>query len=69
MVSIQGIYDGKKLIPLEKIPQGKKYKVIITFLEELSEVEETRFFASQSDAFGFWENKEEDLYQDFLTAK
>ncbi len=68
MVTIQGIFDGNKLIPLEKLPKGKKYKVIITFLEELTQAEEIRYFTSQSDAFGFWEKTEEDIYQDFLLS-
>ena len=69
MVAIKGIYDGTTIVPLENLPKGKKFKVIITLVEEIiEEEEEVRAFAFQSDAFGFWENEEEDLYQDFLPS-
>ncbi|MFN4255362.1 MAG: hypothetical protein ACK4Q5_10180 [Saprospiraceae bacterium] len=32
------------------------------------ETEAVRAFAAESDAFGFWESEEEDIYQDFLPA-
>jgi hypothetical protein len=31
--------------------------------------EELRSFASQSEAFSFWEDEREDIYQDVLTRK
>lgn len=34
MLSIQAIYDGKKIIPLEKIDAKPNVRVIVTFLEE-----------------------------------
>ena len=71
MLSIQGIYDGKKVYPIEKIKETKKYKVIITFVEELNAGEEEnliRDFGENSSAFSFWENKEEDIYQDYLIS-
>jgi hypothetical protein len=39
MLSINGIYDGKKIIPKEPIPvdKGKNFKVIITFIEPIEE--------------------------------
>ena len=39
MLTIRGIYDGKKIEPSEEIPIKEKRNVIITFLEE--PVEET----------------------------
>ncbi len=69
MQTIEGIFDGKTFIPLEKVPVSKKYKVIITFVEEFDEDEEIRSLSAQTDSFGFWEDKREDLYQDYLTAK
>ena len=67
MLAINGIYDGKTIYPIEKLPNtNKKYKVIITFVEEMDGNEETRNFSSQSNAFSFWEDKREDLYQDYL---
>ena len=66
MLAIQGIYDGQNFVALEQFPTQKSYKVIITFVEEISEEEQIRSFASQTDAFAFWANEREDLYQDYL---
>ena len=66
MRTIKGLYDGEKFIALESLPFKKKYKVIITFLEELDDDEEMRSFTAQTDAFSFWEDEREDIYQDYL---
>ena len=66
MNAIKGIYDGEKIIPLENFPNKKRYKVIITFLEEIDEDEDLRNFSAQTDALSFWEDEREDLYQDYL---
>ena len=34
MLAIRGIYDGKRIEPLEEIPFKGKMNVIITFIEE-----------------------------------
>jgi hypothetical protein len=67
MLAVQGIFDGKSFIPLESFPSDKKYKVIITFIEEVEEAEELRILTAQTDAFDFWQSEAEDLYQDYLT--
>lgn len=70
MLAVKGIYDGKNIVPIEKISEKKRFKVVITFVEELSSAEEdARAFASDSDAFSFWENEKEDIYQDFIETK
>ncbi len=73
MLSVPGIYDGEKIFPTEAIQDHRKYKVIITFVEELdaNEYDETnlRNFGANSSAMGFWNNPEEDIYQDYLKAK
>jgi hypothetical protein len=66
MIAVKGIYDGKNILPLESLPKNKKFKVLITLLEEFSDDEEIRIFSSQNDAFSFWNNKKEDIYQDFI---
>lgn len=71
MFSVPGIYDGKNIYPIEKIKENKKYKVIITFVEELDPIQEEsliRDFGADSYAFSFWESKEEDIYQDYLNS-
>jgi hypothetical protein len=69
MRAIKGMYDGEKFVALESFHQKKKYKVIITFLEEFDEDEEIRNFSAQTDAFSFWEDEREDIYQDYLGKK
>jgi hypothetical protein len=66
MLAIKGIYDGKKIIPLEKFTLRKKYKVVITFVEELDDEEALRNLFAQTDAFSFWHDQKEDIYQDYL---
>ena len=66
MLAIKGIYDGKKIVPLEKFTLGKKYKGVITFIEELDDEEALRNLFAQTDAFSFWHDQKEDIYQDYL---
>ena len=51
MLAIQGIYNGSQIIPFEALPLNKKYKVIITFVEEIDETEDIRPLLAQSSAF------------------
>lgn len=69
MIAVKGIFDGIKFIALEKFPKKKKYKVLITFLEEISEDEDLRNFSSQTNSFSFWENTKEDIYQDYISKQ
>ena len=70
MVSFKGIYDGKKVYPTEPIRENKKYKVIITFVEEIINDQDDstiRDFGSPPQAaLEFWDNAREDIYQDYL---
>jgi hypothetical protein len=68
LTPIEGYYDGNRIVPLAKIPSGKHFRVKITFLEELTPDEESRLAASHSDAFEFWNDPREDLYQDYLPS-
>ena len=70
MFAVRGKYDGKKVKITDQISEKKRYKVVITFIEELPlEENEIRNFASQTESFDFWENKAEDIYQDYLIQK
>lgn len=70
MFAIKGIYDGKTVKLTEKFKDDKKYRVVVTFIEELPEEDKmVRAFSSNMDGMEFWENKAEDLYQDYLTKK
>jgi hypothetical protein len=69
MLAVKGIYDGSRIQLLEKIKDHKRYKVIITFVEEMkgsNEENELRSFSAQSKGLEFWEDKREDIYQDYL---
>ena len=66
MQTIEGVFDGKTFIPSEKIPVSKRYKVIITFVEEIDETEEIRNLSAQTDGFEFWKDAREEIYQDYL---
>ena len=46
--------------------KNKKYKILITLLEEFDNDEEIRNFTSQEDAFSFWNNDKENIYQDYI---
>ncbi len=39
MLSVNGIYDGKQIIPTEPVPlkEGTRFKVIITFIEPIED--------------------------------
>ena len=63
MITMQGIYDGVKIIPTQKIPSMNISKVEITFLEDISisREEEMQNFITQTN-FDFWGN-ERDEYE------
>lgn len=67
MLAIKGVYDGKRVKLLEKLPKNGRYRVIVTFLEELDEAHEVRNFSAQATSFTFWNDSREDIYQDYLT--
>ena len=66
MLAIKGIFDGKHVKFLEKTPKEKKFKVIVTFVEEINEDSELRDFTSQTEGLEFWNDERENIYQDFL---
>ena len=70
MFAVRGIYDGHQVKLTEDISDKKKYKVVVTFIEELPNDElDLRDFAYQTESFDFWDNVAEDIYQDYLTEK
>ena len=69
MLTVTGIYDGEKFVVLEKFPNEKRFKVMITFVEEMDEDKELRNFSANTESFEFWNDSREDLYQDFLDEK
>ena len=70
MIAVNGIYDGKSVRLLDNFTDQKKYKVVVTFLEEIEIVDtELRDFTSQTIGLDFWNDSKEDIYQDFLYPK
>jgi hypothetical protein len=70
MLVVNGIYDGKSVRITDKITEKKKYKVVITFIEELHQYEDDfRDFAAQTNGLDFLEDPREDFYQDYLSPK
>ncbi|MGB3779635.1 MAG: hypothetical protein WA960_14840 [Tunicatimonas sp.] len=69
MQAVRGIFDGEKIIATDHIPTKKKFKVIITFVEEVVETNDSRDFTAQTDGLSFWHDEREDLYQDYLKEK
>lgn len=68
MQTIEGIFDGTTFIPTEKVPVTNPYRVNITFVEELDDIEEMRKLASQTSSLGFWHDEREDIYEDYLPS-
>ena len=70
MLAVHGIYDGKTVKITDRITEKKKFKVVVTFIEELQQDDsELRYFSAQTSGLDFWEDSREDLYQDYLTTK
>jgi hypothetical protein len=70
MLVFNGIYDGKSVRITDKITEKKKYKVVITFIEELQQYDnDIRDFAAQTNGLDLIEDPREDIYQDYLSPK
>lgn len=70
MFAVNGIYDGKTVKITDKITEKKKFKVVVTFIEELEQVDnDMRSFSAQTKGLDFWEDSRENIYQDYITQK
>ena len=70
MFAVNGIYDGKTVMITDKITDKKKFKVIVTFIEEIEQDDnDLRNFSAQTKGLDFWEDPGENIYQDYLTPK
>jgi len=68
MLSVNGIYDGKTVKITDRITEKKKFKVVVTFIEELEQVDyDLRSFSAQTSGLDFWEDPRENIYEDFVT--
>jgi len=66
--TIEGIYDGKDIFPLEEIQTKSKYRVIITFLEEIEEPDgfEDLKLHSEKVFQKLWENEDNEIWASYL---
>lgn len=62
MLSVKGIYENKQLHLLEPVPHKKRVKVIVTFLEDLSESEENENEVDLTDRF--WDTYSTNKFND-----
>lgn len=70
MWAVHGIYDGKSVRITDEITEKKRYRVVVTFIEELPQKDiEIRDFSAQTTGLEFWKDAKEDLYQDYLKPK
>ena len=70
MLSVNGIFDGKVVRITDKITEKRKYKVVVTFIEEIQPDDKVlRDFSAQTTGLDFLEDPREDIYQDYLTPK
>jgi hypothetical protein len=70
MLSVHGIYDGKTVKITDRITEKKKFRVVITFIEELQQNDmDLRDFSAQTSGIDFLEDPKEDIYQDYLIQK
>lgn len=67
MLAVKGIYDGKNILLAEKINETRKFRVVVTFVEELDQNDnDSRNFSAQTSGLDFWRDEKEDIYQDYL---
>jgi hypothetical protein len=66
--TIEGIYDGKRIFPLEEIKIKSKYRVIITFLEEIKDPDSFRDLKLHSEKIfqKLWENEDDEIWASYL---
>ena len=69
MLSVRGIYDGKRIKPIEKFDAPSNVEVIITFLPKVerdvqSQITKDHLQLQQLSLGKIWDNPEEDVYGD-----
>jgi len=68
ILTIEGIYDGKNIVPLTNINIKNKRRIIITFLEKIEEKDEFKDLKLQSEKVfnKLWENEDDDIWASYL---
>ena len=71
LVSVQAIYDGKKVRLLEAAPVEEPYRVVVTFVEPVREQDGSDRAERFWDSFGAWQDDRpiEDTLRDVHDAR
>jgi len=66
--SVEGVYDGETIRPLQKIKTKRNYRVIITFIEELEKPDNFRDIKIHSENIfqKLWENENDEIWASYL---
>lgn len=66
--TVEGIYDGEKILPLQEIKTKNKYRLIITFLEEIDDLDNFKDLKLQSEKVfqRLWEKENDELWASYL---
>jgi len=66
--TIEGIFDGEKIYPLEEIKTKRKYRVIITFLESIDKFDDFKDLKLHSEKVfeKLWENENDEIWSSYL---
>lgn len=65
LMTIEGIYDGKTILPLNKIKTRKKRRVLITFLEEVDDFSDLKKHSEKAFA-ELWKDEDDKLWNSYL---
>lgn len=61
MLAVRRIYDGKSVRIIDRITEKKRYRVVVTFIEELSQNDnDLRDFSAQTSGLDFWEDSKQE---------
>ncbi|MBC8182149.1 hypothetical protein H8E88_13630 [candidate division KSB1 bacterium] len=68
LLSIEGFYDGKNIIPLERINVKNKRRIIITFLEKIEEKDDFKNLKLHSEKVfnKLWKDENENIWASYL---
>ena len=66
--TIEGVYDGEKIQPLQRIKTNRIYRVIITFLEEIEQPDNFRDLKihSENKFEKLWKNENDEIWASYL---
>ena len=68
LLTIQGIYDGKNIVPLKNIKVKDQYRIIINFLDKIEPTEgiENLRLHSEKVFEKLWENENDEIWNSYL---